>query len=178
MKDITTYKYDTILDFDDLRKEIRMIEKEHENKKPTPVMAVTTSQDEETYPNLQGIIQRVKTRLKKLENKESRKSDEATGVTYRRTPDRQENRQERYFKQNEYRQMRSNQNQRRYQRNDNCDRDCNYSDIQCYRCGQFGHMAYGCRVRLDHRRSLNFSRPSSSGRRPVFRRDDPERRIQ
>ena len=51
-----------------------MIEKEHENKKITPVMAVTASQDEETDQDLQRIIQQINTRLKKLENKESRKS--------------------------------------------------------------------------------------------------------
>ena len=61
-------------------------------KNPTPVMAVSASQDEETDQNLQGIIQQINTRLNKLENKESKGSDKANGVTYRRTPDQQENR--------------------------------------------------------------------------------------
>ena len=88
-----------------------------------------------------------------MENKESEKSDEATGVNYRKKPDQQENRPHRYFQQIEYGQRYNQQCQ--LQRDDT--RDCNF-DIQCHRCGQYGHMSYGSRVRLDHRRSLNSSR--------------------
>lgn len=36
-------------------------------------------------------------------------------------------------------------------------------DVTCYRCGQQGHLQYGCRVRLDHRRphGLNMRRPTA-----------------
>jgi len=34
----------------------------------------------------------------------------------------------------------------------------------CWRCGQPGHMQYGCRVRLDHtKRPLNYRRPMGRG---------------
>ena len=36
--------------------------------------------------------------------------------------------------------------------------------VMCYRCGQEGHVQYGYRVRLDHKRDggdLNFKRPAS-----------------
>lgn len=37
-------------------------------------------------------------------------------------------------------------------------------NIQCYRCGYYGHMAVNCRVRLDHRRNQGLNGNQSIGR--------------
>lgn len=48
------------------------------------------------------------------------------------------------------------------------------NNITCYRCGQEGHIAVGCRVRTDHRRGhLNFSRPNPGVKDLAQQRNGP-----
>ncbi|KAK3098932.1 hypothetical protein FSP39_024397 [Pinctada imbricata] len=68
LRDITGYKYDTIKDFDELRREIRLIEKEHNMKRTHTNMAVTSdTQEGNEYQELKGMIQQLSAKVTQLE---------------------------------------------------------------------------------------------------------------
>ena len=178
LKDISGYKYDQLTDFDELRKEVRLMEQEHSGKKTTQSnMAVSsggaTGQSSDIQ-ELKGMIQQLTTKVNQLE-KGNQKGDDKSAKggkgqhggygTPQHRGDRQRGR------------GRGQQYDRRPQRHDDYYYDDNYDGYHddqyddqpgpiCYRCGQEGHLAVGCRVILDHRRKpLNYGRPASRGRR-------------
>lgn len=191
LKDITGYKYEQIQDFDDLRREVRLIEKDHE-KKTTASMALTTENDSSKteMQELKGMIQQLTTKVNNLEKGNQRKdnstdkdpqtqqSSNAQQYLYnqqrgrgsylgRSYSGRQENRQ---GHRGSYARSGNSQGGRQYfddqfysgQQDRYNDYDNN--EPTCYRCGQKGHLALGCRVIIDHRRGLNSRRPTSRGR--------------
>ena len=192
LKDITGYKFDQISDFDELRREIRLIEKEHD-KKSTPSMAIAAGKETEKseLQELKGMLQQLTAKVTNLEkehqNKDHSKQQSATSSNNRGQQDtRQYNRGYRggrggnrsYGGSDYHRGHYTPHYQGRY----GDDRPHQYYGNQhygfegyqedsedggpiCYRCGQEGHLARGCRVLLDHsKRGLNSRRPASRGR--------------
>ncbi|KAK3082399.1 hypothetical protein FSP39_014224 [Pinctada imbricata] len=180
LRDITGYKFDKISDFDTLRKEVRLVEKEHETKKAQSNMAV--SKDESTKSDdiseLKGMIQQLTTKVNYLEKGQQKSrdsestSDRDRGHFYQKS-DRGRGT---YTRQNYRGGFRGNY--RGGTRSYGHESQYFYPDTQfesystddgepiCYRCRQSGHLARGCRVILDHsKRGLNFNRPSSRGKR-------------
>ena len=192
LRDITGYKYDSIADFDTLRKEIRLIEKEHEKQK-TPSMAITPGKESEKseLEEIKGMIQQLTTKVNKLETGQQRDSGQQSQQSgAKQHDDRPQQRRggynnqrggrggfsrqggsyggqgysdeyyntyprhDRYYNEGPRQQQGQQQGQQDY-----------FDEPICYRCGQPGHLARGCRVILDHsRRGLNSNRPSSRGR--------------
>jgi len=55
------------------------------------------------------------------------------------------------------------QEERRDQSDDGQERKSRNTEVICYRCGQEGHIALGCRVRTDHLKNLNEDLPLPGG---------------
>ena len=68
LRDITGYKYDKIDEFDELRKEMSLVEKEHE-KKATHSMAITSEKeiDKNELQEIKGMIKQLTTKVNQLE---------------------------------------------------------------------------------------------------------------
>ena len=182
-KDISGYLYDNCSTFDELRKEIRLIEKEHpQEKKKTPHMNVAASLSETPPPSdeiteLKAMIQKLTTKVETLENQKStpmqskqEQSTEGFATWYSRgrprTRYRQKPQRNTRGRFSSYGQGRDNDYQGRdnyYRgRNDTYDQD----EPICRRCKQPGHLAYGCRVNLEKlNTNLNDRGPVLEGRR-------------
>ncbi|KAK3085807.1 hypothetical protein FSP39_008905 [Pinctada imbricata] len=160
IQDVSGYKYDRLTEFDDLRKEVRLIEKEHVTKKAQVNMAIPASTEQPSeLQELKGMIQQLTAKVTHLEKDKHRGSQ----TTYRGG----------YGGTGRQQQQRGRQGQQQWYPSYNYPRDdlAYYEPYTeepvCYRCGQPGHLELGCRVILDHRRkpTSNFSRPASRGRR-------------
>ena len=179
LKDISGYKYDQLTDFDELRKEVRLMEQEHSGKKTQSNMAVSTggaTGQSSDIQELKGMIQQLTTKVNQLEKGNQKEDDKSASGgkgqhggygTQQHRGDRQRGR----GRGQQYDRRPQNQRHDDYYYDDNYDgyHDDQYDDRPgpiCYRCGQEGHLAVGCRVILDHRRKpLNYGRPASQGRR-------------
>ena len=163
IKDITGYKFDSILEFDELRKEIRLVEKEHDHiKKTHSKMAVTSTNTErdDDIKELKAMVQQLTTKVQELENP-NRKNKTNPNQTYRETQDKQRRDSDRMNwgpKHNSSNQYYQNRHQEPCETEDGIP--------ICFKCHQPGHIARNCRVRMDHRKyNLNYSRPAPRGRR-------------
>lgn len=177
IKDITGYKFDALTNFDELRKEIRLVEKEHETKKAQSNMAVTSSEAEkgDEIKELKGMIQQLTTKVSAMEQQRTNRKD--LGESYGRFPPPQSKRGNGAG--NLYRGHPNFKNYSgpRYPQAYNYDYYYGYNSqesaqtedeepIICYKCRQPGHIARYCQVRMDHsRRYLNVRRPSLRGKR-------------
>ena len=161
-KDISGYLYDKCETFDELRKEIRLIEKEHpkERKKVTPHMnvAASTSSSSEEIAELKAMIHKLSTKVDSLESKQDsyRESTQPVPEQSNSQPYNYNNRGRRKSRGNQ-----SNRSRKYDNKQSSVDRD---DEPTCHRCGQLGHLSYGCRVNLDKvQRNLNANRPVSKG---------------
>ena len=175
--DITGYKFDALIDFDELRKEIRLVEKEHDTKKAQTHMAVASeSEQSDDFKELKGMIQQLTTKVNALENRDRKSEEHNTSnhsSKYTGPNDRQPNRGRGNYRAHGYR----GYQERSYPTYDNYDGYAyGYQDMEayetedgepiCFRCKQPGHLALGCRVRMDHsKHALNYRRPSLRGKR-------------
>ena len=168
LKEVTGYLYERTTDFDKLRVAIRRCEQDRklrsqEDKSAKKQVAqakaaieVTTSGQSE-FKELKGMIQQLATEVKTL-----KEGQECWGSN-----------------QQNFQQTRGRGRGRGFQRKFSSGSDLgtgagSRSDYQreedrgfvCWRCGQDGHIAVGCRVRLDHMSHvpLNFTRPTSGDR--------------
>lgn len=170
LKDISGHLYHSFTNFDQLRVEIRKIETEHpvqSRSKPKPAtvksgisQAESTSTFDTKFEDLQAQINQLKT------SHSSYYRPPSYGFNYHRDrPSFQ--RGQRCFlghgrgytpRMPELRVTDVDPRQQLPPRTD---------ITVCYRCGQEGHIAIGCRGRIDHRRNLNFRRPTSGDKGPA-----------
>ena len=176
IRDITAYKYDAEEDFDKLRRDIRLVEKEHEVTKVQSKMAVTTSDSDKAekkddISELKGMIQQLTAKVNTIEKGQQKHdqdwSQQATsGNGYGHRPYR--GRGNRGYSRGSYRGQYHQPYEYEPEAQWNPMEPSHTDDGEpiCFRCRQPGHLARGCRVLLDHsRRGLNSRRPPSRGRR-------------
>ena len=207
LKDITGYKFDSSVDFNELRREVRMIEKDHD-KKSTHSMALTAgTEDKENseMKELRGMISQLTSKVDSMQQQQQSFAESGQQPHqmvyqqqhmgyyqhqphhgYGRRPFRgrgrgrwRGNKHQRQDCQPDYQQGYGSQQQQaeqqpqQYQQpqpqqyqQQQYQQQQPQQEPECFRCGQTGHLAIGCRVILDHsKRGLNCNRPGSRGRR-------------
>lgn len=166
IKDITGYKFDQILDFDELRKEIRLVEKEHDTIRKTHLkMAVTSTstEREDDIKELKAMVQQLTTKVQELENPKRKRKTNSNYSQYTETRDKQRHENDSDRRNWEPKQTSSS----KYSQNPHPEPyETEEGKPICFKCHQPGHIARNCRVMMDHsQRNLNFSRPAPRGRR-------------
>lgn len=178
LQDTTGYIFEKIRDFDELRKTVRRKEEEM-NKRKTftfgQVKQVTTTESQSIIDQLKDMVQKLSldvTDMKKdiNEGKQSTQ-DSCTQIQqindgyrgyYRGGWNRPYNRgYQKWRPRGGYIQDRDPQQSMMGNQQSMGNTEDN-QEPTCHRCNQKGHIAIGCRVRLDHsNRALNFRRPLS-----------------
>ena len=164
---------------DALRISLRQIEKDHKptsvdkKSKPNTAKAATTSAEKSDIEELKGMVKQLTQKVTALEDQKAhipqysntfsrgnrgggRRYNDRSRPHYQQRPTTQ---QPSWYR-NQYQPQQPEPTQEQHGATGG------QSDIQCRRCGQYGHIQIGCRVRLDHsRRTLNFRRPMRRGPR-------------
>jgi len=174
LQDLSGYKYDRIEDFDELRVVLRRIEKQQppsgntirEPRKSTPAKAAQVN-DDELHIAIKKLTAEVAS-LKAAQTSNSTRPHQGTSNLTRMPHSARDGGREGFQKSNN-----NNGNNMWFPRKNPAPLDSHEHPRQrqqsqyqlrsrdelpaCYRCGQQGHIAIGCRVRLDHvRRPQDF----------------------
>ena len=162
LKDICGHLYDKCRTFDDLRSAVRKVELEHQppskgKRLATAKSATPTDSSVKRFDSLEAQIQQLTSEVKDMKHQYSYNPQIPQQYRPRRQTLQQGRRQggNRGFSQ-PFRMHQSDIEPcaPRYQRPD--------EEPTCYKCGQKGHVAFGCRVRMDHRKAhLNYRKPTS-----------------
>lgn len=195
LKQATRYKYDTTKDYDQLVVEIRKVEQEMnptsdttkkmKEKKTKTQMIHQKKEVGEDGPNWKKLEEKLEHIEKELSDLKADRQESTGGFnvgnsrgSYRGTHGR--GRGSGGFRGRGGR--RGRRNQTYYQQEDQCGGQKHYQqedqyggqkgsqddkgDIVCYKCGQVGHIALGCRVRTDHlkQKNLNGGSPVLGGK--------------
>jgi hypothetical protein len=134
LKDITGHIFKECEDFDQLRLAIRKVEQNKLRKKDVAKKATIhqAMPSSTQIDELKAMIQSMSTKMNEMR-------EEINEVRTRYQGDRH------------------NSGQGNYSRG----KDKQHREIICFKCGQEGHVAMGCRVRLDHKKDLNSKEPTS-----------------
>ena len=160
LKDICGHIYDTCKchTFDSLRAAVRKVEMEHQpptKRLATMKSATSKEQPDDRFHSLEAQIQQLTTEVRGLKDKQySYKSMPQTRQHY------QKGRRNQGYKGGYTQYARTAQSQ---ETEDNETKESHNYRVRepttCYKCGQVGHVAIGCRVLVNHRRqSLNYNR--------------------
>ena len=176
LKDISAHKYDTIKDFDGLRVALRQIEKDHAQRETTKTQtakAITPGNSE--VAELKTMIRQLTEKVNKIEEKQDSQTRGGNQQFGNRPWKNRGNQWQHNTKpkphqqqqQPQYQQQQQPQYQQQQQQQGTTQQNRAYrKDIQCYRCGQYGHIARGCRIRMDHsKKDLNTKRPMEGDHR-------------
>lgn len=169
IKDVSGHKFDSISDFDVLRRELRQIEREHNQRRgegkvrgkscATSMAAVTDSNTQTEMKELRGMIKSLTSEVASIKKQQLQPPSQQFPFQSRSYDVTDSSDTEHWY---------SPPAHQAQQYDPPPDRGRSRGqpfkgDVQCFKCGQFGHIALGCRVRMDH------SRQHLNGRRPMQR---------
>ena len=184
LQDTTGHIFDKIMDFDELRRAIRRKEEEINKRKATAsgyVKSVKATEAQSNLEELKAMVQKLSQDVTQMK-KDMQGGKPTTGHSVHDTTPQQPYHRDGGYRGGGYR-GRGNRPYRgqgrgyygQQQQRQEADYTTQYEEPQrdqgdsndpiCFRCGQEGHLAIGCRVRLDHMR-----RPPLNSRRPLSRR--------
>ena len=142
LKDVSGHKFDSLKTFDELRVALRRIESEHRQREDELKQNKKT-----THLNMASTSTTSQTKeISDLKDLVQQLSQEV-----------------KFLKENSVSHL--SNNQQSYGSRFRTDNTMKKRDRTCWRCGQVGHIASACRVRLDHsKRDLNSMRPMAGGK--------------
>ncbi|KAL3841536.1 hypothetical protein ACJMK2_019663 [Sinanodonta woodiana] len=142
LKDVSGHKFDSLKTFDELRVALRRIESEHKQREDELKQNKKT-----THLNMASTSTTSQTKeISDLKDLVQQLSQEV-----------------KFLKENSVSHL--SNNQQSYGSRFRTDNTMKKRDRTCWRCGQVGHIASACRVRLDHsKRDLNSMRPMAGGK--------------
>lgn len=167
IKDICGHLYDKCHTFDELRAAVRKVELEHQpdtkDKKLATVKSATlTDLSAKRFESLEAQIQQMTTEIRGLKTQQYSYNPQMPPQNKQFKPHYKGKNQRRGFKG-----ARGSYQMPQTEVDDSGAPDSRYQsreEPECYTCGQKGHIAIGCRVRMDHSKAhLNYRKPASGG---------------
>jgi len=182
LKEATRYKFDIIKDYEQLIVGIRAVEQElagiGNEKDEKDVKKAKTQSIQKSEDRVEATLKRMEEKMDRLD-KELKEVKEVRGNQDTGYTDRGRGSYRGSHRYNRGRGSRSDNRGRGYQgrgyqgrgrgqsreKEDHRDKEdhSDEQDVVCYRCGDVGHIALGCRRRTDHMRHLNEESPLSGG---------------
>jgi len=159
LKQATRHKFDTVKDYNELVIAVRSVEQEYRGSTGGKKKAINQAIQKTEEKDTQGMLHKIGERLDRMEqdikqmkqDAASKKEDQAaTGRPFRGRGGKRGYR----GRWQEPRQRDDDVRKETTSGNDSKD-----GDIVCFKCGQIGHIALGCRVRTDHLKHLNAALP-------------------
>lgn len=165
LKNATRYKYDLVKNFEELVIEIRSVEQElgtSVDKKKVKSQSLQKTEVDNTY----DLMKKMNEKLDKLEKDVVLLKAEREAVSHLDVKHKYDSSRKRGRGSNWRGRWTGNNQQTAPSENKTCtdDNPPARSTVVCYRCGQHGHVALGCRVRTDHLRHLNEESPLQGGK--------------
>lgn len=166
LKQATRHKLDMVKDYNELVIAIRSVEQEYRGspggKKKVTHQAIQKTEEKDTMGMLHKIgerLDRMEQDMKQLkQDAASSKKEEstATGGSFRGRGGRGGRRGYRGYRRQWQEPRQKEEEATKETASGNMAKD---RDVVCYRCGELGHIALGCRVRVDHMKHLNEDSP-------------------
>lgn len=154
LKAITGHIFKECTDVDDLRKAIRKVKQDNIKHKDASTQKATIHQTVTSDSKMDKLI----AMIQKIDTKVNQMKEDIEVVRQKYQTQKPHNSS--FQGQRGYCQDQQYQGNYRNQRKDYT-RERRDERYVCYRCGQDGHIQYGCRVRLDHIQDLYSQRPAS-----------------
>lgn len=176
LKNITGHLYESITNFDALRVAIRRVEQDYKQrtdeekflKKSTPAKSAVAAEASDIH-KLTGMVNQLVSEVSDLKNQQremhSRQQNQKPYVSA--TQSQQYQRHSMPDSRGSWRQPYTAHRWNNTNQQGAAATDDSWDVPTCWRCGQTGHLQYGCRVQLDHqhRRPLNSRKSAPRGRR-------------
>lgn len=160
LRDISGHLFQSITDFDKLRVAIRKLEMEHQPAAKSKQPTVKAAQADDRFDKIQAQLNKLSEQVMMLTQPHFRNQmqDSTPKSSYQDSrPAYQKSKKSK----GRGRGQQTHPTPRNSEQQEVAQQPQQDRRIVCFKCGQEGHIAVGCRVRTDHRRgTLNYNRPN------------------